>query len=467
MCGPCGPDCVKDQLRFQRILTYVLILSMALPLPGQFGPPRAPDGSGSSSWGITIFPFTLVLIPLMIAWAVDYCSRPTDIPLDRRRGTDPVLVALLCLVGAATASVIATHADWRHVSMWLWLFGLFAFARYRMPRIIGRSQVAVALCWVMVLLALISAAQFATGRPVGAVATFFQHQVRSAQVYSGKGGGSLLKRAQGTFFSTDVFAMFLLYVVLWLLAVTRVFKNRFVLLSLLGSGLLIAVTFSRGVWATALLTVSLMMIVFVRRRQLALSRLVSLGVVLVVAVALAFVLASGTIFARLSNSQVASAAATRYTATQVGVCLIEQRPFFGVGYSAMVLRQNIANCNPNGNDIRAHNIYVQEWAEQGIFTLLALLAVGLTMLREALRRRRVDDPGSQAMRTAVAFSVVAWFLFMTVYATAADYNVMPVFILLGGFGLTLLDTSRKIVEPLGGLAPLEVAPLRKRELAPV
>jgi O-antigen ligase len=454
-------------LRFQRILTYVLIVSMALPLPGQFGPPKAPTGSGSSSWGITIFPFTLVLIPLMIGWAVDYCSRPTDVALDRRRGTDPVLVALLCLVGAATLSVIATQSDWRHASMWLWLFALFAFARYRMPRIIGRGQLAAALGCVIVALALISAAQFVTGRPVGAVATFFQHEVRSAQVYSGKGGGSLLKRAQGTFFSTDVFAMVLLFAVLWLVAATRTVKSRFVLLSLLVGGLLIAVTFSRGVWAATLVTLSLMMIVFIRRRQLALSRFVTFVTVLVVAVALAFVFAAGTVFARLSTSQVTSAAQTRDTATKVAICLIEHRPWFGIGYSTSVIRQNISNCNPDGNDIRAHNIYAQVWAEQGIFTLLALLAVGATMLWEALRRRRVDEPGNQAMRTAVAFSVIAWFMFMTIYATAADFNVMPILILLSGYSLTLLDTSRKIVEPLGGLAPLDVVPLQKRELAPV
>jgi O-antigen ligase len=454
-------------LRFQRVLTYVLILSMALPLPAQFGPPKPPPLAASSSWGITIFPFTLVLIPLMIAWAVDYCSRPTDIPLERRRGVDPVLIALLCLIGTALVSVIANHADYRHVSMWVSLFGLFAFARYRMPRIIGRRQMAVALAWVMAGLALVSAAQFVTGRPVGAVATFFQHQVRSAQVYSGKGGGGLLKRVQGTFFSTDVFAMFLLYVVLWFVAVTRSVKSRFVVFAMLGSGVLIALTFSRGVWASTLLTVSLMMIVFIRRRQLKLSRLVGLVTVLFVAVAIAFVLAAGTIFARLSSEQVSTAAQTRDTATQVGICLAEHRWPLGVGYGAMVVKQNIFNCNPNGNDIRSHNIYVQVLAEQGIFVLVTYLAVGFTMLWEALRRRKVDDAGSRAMRTGVAFSILAWLLFMFVYATANDFNVMPIWILLGGYSLTLLDTSRRIVEPLGGLAPLDFGLPERRELAPV
>jgi hypothetical protein len=456
-------------MRFQRLLTYVLILSMALPLPGQFGPPKPPPGSGSSSWGITIFPFTLVLVPLMIAWAVDYCSRPTAVPADRRRGIDPVLIALLCLVGATTVSVIATRGDWRHASMWLWLVGLFAFARYRMPRIIGRHQLAVALCWVLVVLAVISAAQLVTGRPVGAVATFFQHEVRSAQVFSGKGGGSLLKRLQGTFFSTDVFAMFLLYVVLWLVGVTRTVKNRFVMLAMLGSGALIALTFSRGVWVATLVTVPILMVVFIRRRQLALSRLIMLTSTLVVVVAVAFVFAAATLFARLSSQQIAESANTRDNATKAGICLIQHRPWFGVGYSGSALpaRQSIGNCDANGNDIRAHNIYVQDWAEQGIFTLVAYLAVGFTMLWEALRRRRVDDPGNRAMRTSLALSILAWLIFMGIYATANDFNVMPIWILLGGYSLTLLDTSRKIVEPLGGPAPLDVVPLRRRELAPV
>ena len=118
-------------MRFQRVLTYVLILSMALPLPAQFGPPKPPQLAASSSWGFTFFPFSLVLIPLMIAWAVDYCSRPTDIAPERRRGIDPVLIAMLCLFGTATVSVIANHADYRHASMWFWLVGLFAFGGQR------------------------------------------------------------------------------------------------------------------------------------------------------------------------------------------------------------------------------------------------------------------------------------------------------------------------------------------------
>ncbi|MDQ1450018.1 MAG: O-Antigen ligase [Actinomycetota bacterium] len=446
----------------------MLILSVALPLPGQFGPPKAPPGSGSSSWGFTIFPFSLVLIPLMVAWAVDYCSRPTDIPPDRRRGTDPVLVALLCLLAAVTASVIATRADWRHASLWFWLVGLFAFARYRMPRIVGRHQVAVALCWVLVLLAGISAMQLVTGRPIGAVATFFQHEVRSAQVYSGKGGGSLVKRVQGTFFSTDVFAMFLLYTALWLVGVSRTVKSRFVTMAMLGTGVLIALTFSRGVWLATLLTIPPIMIVFIRRRQLSFSRLIMLATALCVVVAIGFIFAAATLFARLSSSQVASSAKTRDTATQVALCLGRHRPVFGVGYGSSATRENdIAGCNPNGNAIRSHNIYAQIFAEQGVFTLFAYLAVGFTMLWEALRRRRVDDVGNRAMRTAVAFTILAWLLFMGVYATANDFNVMPVWLLLGGYSLTLLDTSRKIVEPLGGLAPLDIVAPQRRELAPV
>jgi O-antigen ligase len=454
-------------LRFQRVLTYVLILSMALPLPAQFGPPKPPPLVASSSWGPTFFPFTLVLIPLLIAWAVDYCSRPTDIAPERRRGVDPVLIAMLFLIGTSFVSVIANHADFRAASMWVSLFGLFAFARYRMPRIVGRSQVAVALAWIMVGLAFICAAQFATGRPVGAVATFFQHQVRSAQVYNGKGGGGLLKRAQGTFFSTDVFAMFLLYVVLFFIGVTRTVKTRFVITMMLVSVVLIGVTFSRGVWTATLLTVTSMMVVFVRRKQLKLSRLLGLASVLVAVVALAFVLAASTVFARLSSQQVQTAATTRDTATKVAECIGWNRPWLGVGYDAMVPRENIFNCNPNGNLIRAHNIYVQDFAEQGIFVLVSYLAVGFMMLFEALRRRRVDDPGSRAMRTAVAFSILAWLVFMTVYATANDFNVMPVWILLGGYGLTLLDTSRRVIEPLGGLAPIDFGLPPRREPAPV
>jgi O-antigen ligase len=438
-------------MRFQRLLTYVLILSMALPLPAQFGPPKPPPGSGSGSWGITIFPFTLVLIPLLIAWAVDHSSRPNGIPQERRRGRDPVLIALLCLIAAATVSVIATHADWRHVSLWVSLFALFAFARYRMPRIIGRRQLAAALCCVMGVLAVISGIQLVTGRPIGAVATFFQHEVRSAQVFSGKGGGSLLKRVQATFFSTDVFAMFLLFVALWLVGVSRTVKSRFVTVTMLGCGVLIALTFSRGVWLATLVTVPLLMIAFIRRRQLALSRLIALSTALLVVVALAFVFAAGTVFARVSSSQVARSAQTRDNATRVATCLISRRPWLGVGYGTMAVRQNnFEGCNPNGNDIRAHNIYVQDWAEQGIFTLLAYLAVGFTMLSEARRPRVADDRGSQAMRVALCFSILAWLMFMGVYATANDFNVMPIWILLGGYSLTMLDTSRRIVEPLGG-----------------
>ena len=322
----------------------------------------------------------------------------------------------------------------------------------------------------MAMLAVLSAAQLVTGRPVGAVATFFQHEVRSAQVYSGKGGGSLLKRVQGTFFSTDVFAMFLLYVVLWLVAVTRTVKSRFVMLTLLGSGVLIAVTFSRGVWLATLLTVPLD---HDRVHPAPAARAVATDHVRRSRSSSPSRSHSSSRRARSSpacrHRRFRRSAQTRDTATQVAICLPSIGPWFGVGYGAMAPRQNhIADCNPNGNDIRAHNIYVQDWAEQGIFTLLAYLAVGFTMLWEALRRRRVDDPGNRAMRTAVAFSILAWLMFMGVYATANDFNVMPIWILLGGYSLTLLDTSRKIVEPLGGLgAARRRAAARRRELAPV
>src|SRR4029079_1283892 len=127
------------------------------------------------------------------------------------------------------------------------------------------------------------------------------------------------------------------------------------------------------------------------------------------------------------------------------------RPLLGVGYGTMAVGQNnFEGCNPNGNDIRAHNIYVQDWAEQGIFTLLAYLAVGFTMLSEARRPRVTDDRGSQAMRVALSFSILAWLMFMGVYATANDFNVMPIWILIGGYSLAILDTTGRIGEPLGG-----------------
>jgi hypothetical protein len=454
-------------VRFQRLLTYVLILSMALPLPAQFGGSKPPPLAASSSWGFTFFPFSLVLIPLLMAWAVDYSSRPNDLERDRRRGIDPVFVALVCLLVLSLVSVIANHADYRAASMWMWLIGLYAFARYRMPRIVGRHQVAVALAWVVVGLALLIVAQVATGRPVGAVATFFQHEVRTAQVYGGKGGGALLKRVQGTFFSTDVFSMFLLYSALWFLGAARSVKARIVALALGLCGVLIALTFSRGVWGTSLLLVPLLMIVFVRRGQMRLSRLLGFLTVLVVVGGLAFVLAAGTIFARVSATQVSTSAQTRDTANKSAECIISVRPWLGVGYGAMVVKQNIGNCDRYGNDIRAHNIYLQDWAEQGIFVLLAYLAVGLLMAREAVRPRAVDDEGARAMRTSVLFIVFAWLFFMLVYATANDYNVMPVWILLGGYSLTMMDTSRKIVEPLGRAARFELSELRPPELAPV
>jgi O-antigen ligase len=448
-------------------LTYILILSMALPLPAQFGGGKPPPLAASSSWGFTLFPFSLVLIPLLMAWAVDYTSRPTDIEPKRRRHIDPVFVALGILVTTSLVSVTLNHADYRAASMWLWLTCLYAFARYRMPRIIGREQFAIALCWVLVGLALLSGVQVLTGRAVGAVATFFQHQVRTSQVYGGNGGGGLFKRVQGTFFSTDVFSMFLLYCSLWLLGVTRSVRGRLIGGGLALCGVLIALTFSRGVWGTSLVVVPLIMIVFVRRRLMSLSRLLGFLLVLLVVAGLAFVLAAGTIFARLSATQVSTSAQTRDTANQVAICLIEVRPLWGVGANAMVVQQHIGNCDRYGNDIRAHNIYLQDWAEQGIFVLLAYLAVGLLMAREAVRPRAVDDEGARAMRTSVLFIVFAWLFFMLVYATANDYNVMPVWILLGGYSLTMMDTSRKIVEPLGRAARFELSELRPPELAPV
>jgi hypothetical protein len=84
------------------------------------------------------------------------------------------------------------------------------------------------------------------------------------------------------------------------------------------------------------------------------------------------------------------------------------------------------------------------------------------MLYEARRKRAVDDEGNRAMRTAVAFGILAWLVFMGIYATANDYDVMPVWILLGGYSLTLLDTSKKHTEALGGPSPLDYIPAPER-----
>jgi O-antigen ligase len=433
-------------LRFQRLQIYVLVASMAMPLPGQFGPPKAPKYALATSWGLTVFPFSLVLIPLLIAWACDYVSRPSPVPGARRRGADPVLIATLLFVGFALASCIANKADYRMFCLYGWLFALFAFARYRMPQILGRDRLAVALSWMMVGLALISAAQFKTGTSVGALAQYFQHGVRQAQVYSGSGGGGLLKRVQGTFFSTDEFAQFLLYVLLFLIALTRVVKNNFVVLCMLGTGILIGLTFSRGVWGSTAVLVPLMMIVFIRRGQLKRSRLIALSITGVAVIVVAFVLAASTIFARLSATQVSSSAQTRDTATQVGIAVIGKAPLFGVGYFKFIYESNILNVNPQNNLIRPHNMYVQIWAEQGILALLAYIGIGGAMLWEASRRRRLDDPAARALRVGVIFMVVAWMVFGLVYATADDYSVMPVWFLLCGYGLTLLDTQDRVVD---------------------
>jgi O-antigen ligase len=348
--------------------------------------------------------------------------------------------------GFALASCIANKADYRMFFLYGWLFALFAFARYRMPQILGRERLALALGWTMVGLALICAVQFKTGTSFGALAQYFQHGVRQAQVYSGSGGGGLLKRVQGTFFSTDEFAQFLLYVLLFLLAVTRAVKNNFVVLCMIGVGILIGLTFSRGVWGSTAVLVPLMMIVFIRRGQLKRSRLIALSITGVVVLVVAFLVAASTIFARLSATQVSSSAQTRDTASQVGISVIAKEPLFGVGYFKFVYESNILNVNPQDNLIRPHDMYIQIWAEQGILALLAYIGIGGAMLWEATRRRRLDDPATRALRVGVIFMVVAWVVFGLVYATADDYSVMPVWFLLAGYGLTLLDTQDRVVD---------------------
>jgi O-antigen ligase len=419
---------------------------MAMPLPGQFGPPKAPAYALAKSWGFTIFPFSLVLIPLLIAWACDYVSRPSPVPRERRRGADPVFISILFFMGFALASCILNHADYRMFCLYGWLLALFAFARYRMPQIMGRERLAVALSWVMVGLALICAAQFKTGTAVGALAQYFQHNVLQAQVYSGTGGGGLVKRVQGTFFSTDEFAQFLVIVLLFFAAVTRLIKNNFVVLCMIGTGILIGPTFSRGGWGITAALIPLMMIVFIRRGQLRRSRLIALSVTGVLVLGVAFLFAASTIFARLSATQVSTAAQTRDTAANVGICVLEHKPLFGVGYFNFVYTSTNINCNPQNNQIRPHNIPIQIWAEQGLFALLSYLAIGGAILWEATRRRRSEDPGARVLRVGVVFMVIAWILFMLVYATADDYSVMPIWFFLTGYSLTLLDTRDRIVE---------------------
>ncbi|MGH3926049.1 MAG: hypothetical protein ACRDTT_24850, partial [Pseudonocardiaceae bacterium] len=203
----------------QRGLTILLIATVAIPLPWNV-----------ASWGLTLFPFTLVLLPLLFGW---FLRRMLGAGRAGHggQGVDRVLVALLFFTAAAAVSALVNGASLRHAFLWLYLAGLFAFARYRLPRLLGLDTVIRVVCMVLLVVAAVCLVQFVTSSSFGVLYKYFPDpNEKLGQVYPT--GGGTLKRVQGPFFGSNILAQFMTYSLVWLVATSRARRSPLVFVTI-------------------------------------------------------------------------------------------------------------------------------------------------------------------------------------------------------------------------------------------
>jgi O-antigen ligase len=176
------------------------------------------------------------------------------------------------------------------------------------------------------------------------------------------------------------------------------------ILGLLGAGLgsiALVMTYSRAGWIG--LAVAALLFIFLWKKQL-LPVVILLGIV-----AIPFL--PDTVFQRiltifnLSDTSTSS----RFPLYEAALRLLRLRPLQGAGLGIDAVRSAVTDLNLyHGVSpfVHSHNIYLQVWAETGIFGLLALLGtVGWTLKRGA--KTVLRQMGSSSVRMLVAGSVSA------------------------------------------------------------
>lgn len=413
----------------QRVLAVAVIVSVALPLPAALG------------GGITVFPFTVALVPVLAIWFVQACvgqsRRVTD-----RRGLDPVVVAMLCFAAAAWWSAYATGSSMRHACLWFSLTGLFAFARYRLPVLLAPSAVRRTVVAVVLVVGLVCLVQFATGSSLGALYRYFPDpNEKLGQVHTG--GTGILKRVQGPFYGSNINGQFMTYALVWLVATVHVERRRTTAgtVAVAVAAVAIVLTFSRGNWVIAPMAVLVVTMALARFRVVSYDRLVRVVFAAVCAALVLAVSVPESWLSRFDPSQVSESSANRLVPFDVALEVIQREPLFGVGYANFV--EGAAGFGLEAQD-RPHNTYVQVFAEQGIVAEVAFFSMVALLLAEPYRLRRRGrraPPGSRAAVACIAITL-AWLAYMLVYATANDYAVTPIIVLLCGYSLASAADAR-------------------------
>ena len=398
----------------ERRLAYVLIAASAAPLPFQPVP-----------WGFTLFPFALVLFPLLSLWLAERSVRGTvGHPAAVR--IDGVLVAMLLLAFSLAVSATASGGGWRPFFLWLYLSALYAFARYRLPRLIPVERLAQLLIALIVVMAGICAVQFLTLSTFGALATYFPGgEAQNARVLGVNG----LKRVQGPFYGTNILAQWLTFASLWLIAATRAIRVRGVFVAMVLSSGMVLLTFSRGSWLIVPLATASLVALLYRTGLLPASRIPVLVLVSLLVLGLGAQFAPASWFERFRADR--GSTRERNDAMRAGVAVIHARPAFGSGYGRFV---DVAFDLGYVADLRPHNVFVQVFAEHGVLPLATYALLLGAIFREARRRSKCID-ATRALGLAVLVAVIVWIAFMLFYETANDYAVTPIIFLLFGYSL--------------------------------
>ena len=194
-------------------------------------------------------------------------------------------------------------------------------------------------------------------------------------------GGVKFLRLTGTTFDPNYLALYLVVpLVLGLfVALEGQVSSRYKAFAWLVVGLDLAVfvmTFSRGGWVTLLA----FMAAFVLLRARAVSRAVWLGMLVAVVIA-------APVVAALVVSINPASVVNRLSLLQLGLGVMAKHPLVGTGLGTfMYLPQNVMRRF-------AHSTYIQVGADAGIPALLAFLSLAAVVVFNALRARRVAQPG--------------------------------------------------------------------------
>jgi hypothetical protein len=406
-------DDFRTVTRVERLGARVLLFSLILPLPWQ-----------PNTWGFTIFPFVLVLLPLLAMWMLERSS-----PGGRHRARTKVKISYGCIVWAAVfcgalalLSAVSNSASTRYAFLFLYLAGLAAFCLVRLPMILDLKEICVALMIDVLIVGTLSLVQFISHSAIGALAQYFQPEpIQNSLAYLSD--GATLKRVQGTFSGAAILAQWLTYVSIFLFGYWCSARSRFVLFPLLVCLGTLVLTFTRSAWSMTILGCAVLAWSLVTRRILRFERFLAIVGAVLVGIIVLFAFAPSTWTGRLVGGTVSGDLSQRNALTEGGITVALHYPALGVGYLRFLERSpDVRVHEPE----RPHNVFVQIAAEQGVLVLAAFLTF-FASLAVAIGRS-VGRP--RWLRSCGGVLLGVWFAFMFVFDIASDYALLPTIVVL-------------------------------------